>query len=116
MKNKNPKGDQLQSGSESSAQALYDLIMAQIEPELTSWALAMHEEWFANETREQKAERMERYNRAFEKFQERFSEVLARWERELASSRKQVVAGLQKKSYARDTSALEDIDRTMQSL
>jgi hypothetical protein len=53
-----------------TALALYDTLMAEIEPELCSWELPALEERYAGETPEEHEDRMSRYELAYAVFDE----------------------------------------------
>ena len=58
------------------AQALYDTLMARIEPDLTMAAIATLDAKYANETPEKTAARMKRYEAAYEAFDSEFASCM----------------------------------------
>ncbi len=59
-----------------TARELYDAIMRDIEPELLTKNLTTLRERYKNETSEQKAARLKRYNAAFAQYQNRYSDFI----------------------------------------
>lgn len=58
---------------ELTGEQVFDVIMGAIEPELTSAQVDGLTAKYANETPEQKQEREERYNKAYEEYDRRFA-------------------------------------------
>lgn len=63
-------------GESVSMEEIYNLIMGEIEPELTTYILPFLDGWYQSETVEEKQDRVARYERAFEEFQRRFSQFM----------------------------------------
>jgi len=55
---------------------LYDTIMSQIEPDLTTNHIPLLKEKYARETNEEKVERLQSYTKAFEVFDEALEKTL----------------------------------------
>jgi hypothetical protein len=74
----------------SSPEWLYDLVMRNIEPDLTSGEIPLLPERYADESPEDRIERMERYDRAFDLFDlvlqdlsEVFADAAREWKEEM---------------------------------
>jgi hypothetical protein len=89
---------------------LYDALMAQIEPELTSVMLPRLDELYADETPEEKAARGDRYKKAFALFEERFGSLVATWRGELQTLKRSAVLGQIERATSEDAQRLGDID------
>lgn len=60
-----------------TGQELFDTLMAHIEPELTTEGKKLAAEKYKNETEEQKAERMKRYELAFDRCNKAYTDYMA---------------------------------------
>jgi hypothetical protein len=94
-------------------QALYDMLMYDIEPELVTEMLPELPEIYANETEEEREERAERYARAFSLFSESLGDILALWKDELVAFRNQAFASFKEKSRQEDAEHLSDIEHSI---
>lgn len=70
---------------------LYDMLMAHIEPELTTEGRKKLAETYANETPENKAKRMKRYALAFERCEKSYQEYLETLDTQVARYRRDVI-------------------------
>ena len=62
-----------------TGEEIYDMIMQEIEPELTSYELPTLDEKYKDESPEAAAARAERYNKAFDAYYKRFYEYCSEW-------------------------------------
>lgn len=96
-------------GGSAFMQGLYDALMAKIEPELTSVVLPTLDEKYAGESEGQKAERAERYGRAFATFERQWNLVLDTWKSDIQEYKNGVVSDSKKQSDAKESALLADI-------
>lgn len=87
-----------------SGQEVFDQIMGQIEPELTSAGRAMLEEKYSNETAEARQARFQRYEAAFEEYDRRYAEYQLQQQGALRSFQRQAVIGLEEQAQAQEFS------------
>lgn len=85
---------------------LYNALMASIEPELMTGMVGRLATMYANETSEEKSDRMQRYARALALCNERFAALVAQWKGD-------VHAEVLTRSNASDAGALRDLDSAM---
>ena len=93
---------------------LYDALMAEIEPDLTTKMIPLLDEIYETETEEERKERGERYADAFELFASRFSSIIEMWKEELLAFKEQALATLKEKTGKEEKKALEDIERSIE--
>lgn len=90
---------------------IYNALMFEIEPDLTTEIMPLLDEMYAEESPEQKGERMARYVKAYETFSERFSELMAAMREKLLAQKQEELAAYEEKEQAADTQHISDIDR-----
>lgn len=95
-----------------SPQQFYDLIMAEIEPELVSTQVPLLDEKYKDETPQQAAERTERYNRAFEKFQQVASQVMSTMDAQTDAERTRILKKGKKKMKAEEAAEISAIEQS----
>jgi hypothetical protein len=66
-----------------TAEDMYNLVMGQIEPELTTWITPHLDEMYAHETPLEREERAKRYKAALQEFATRFEEAAKNWHEDL---------------------------------
>ncbi len=69
---------------------IYDLLMADIEPELVTANMPYLDTAYEGETEDQKEIRLERYRMAFEVFTERYEQLMDIWHKELAKGKSDI--------------------------
>jgi hypothetical protein len=87
--------------SEELARQLYDVLMADIEPDLLLENLSSLDAKYTNETPQEKELRLSRYEAAYKRFDQEFNEFMAQINAEVHASRR---AALQEKEAASDAS------------
>lgn len=97
-----PTSTSTMANEQLAPQQIYDLIMWEIEPELTSDVIPTLEAKYANETSEEKSIRMERYTFAFEAFDEALSLFQTSQQMHIAAVREILDA------YAKNVQAIDD--------
>lgn len=70
---------------------IYNIIMLEIEPELTTDMLPRLSELYPDETPQEWKVRQARYQRAFEIYEERFTELMQTWKEDIESARDHLV-------------------------
>src|SRR4051812_49121399 len=91
---------------------LYDIVMARIEPELTSEGMKTLDERAKNETKEQKITRLERYQKAFDTFDAVIADVSKMALDDAIAQRQETHAKVQKqeqKEHADDLRHVEEL-------
>jgi len=94
---------------------IYNMLMYDIEPELMTDMLPELAEIYAGETEEERAERGERYARAFETFTERFAQILDLWKEELLAFKEKALAAFKERSTKEDAKKLSDIEHSLEN-
>ncbi len=89
--------------------ALYDFLMAQIDPELTIAQLATLAEKYKDETPDQAAARAKRYSQAFEKYEEAFARYGAQWQEQFSRYERIALESLEHLDRANDEKAMEEV-------
>ena len=93
---------------------IYDYLMIDIEPELTTAMLPMLSAIYEKETEEQKIERGKRYQEAFEKLSEKMSTIQNTWKDELIEMKESVISQLKEEASAEDAAHLSEIEESFQ--
>lgn len=71
---------------------IYNLLMAQIEPELTTDMLPQLAAMYPGETPAEWKQRQERYQRAFALYEERFAALMDMWKQDIEHARDALVS------------------------
>jgi hypothetical protein len=97
--------------------ALYDEMMAEIEPDLVSSAIDGLTEKYKDETDEQAADRADRYNAAYETFNARMMERRKEWDDMMHALKRKAFASLEKDDHEKEMSeGIADLDQQLASL
>jgi len=104
----NPAVDDAQN--EQLARQLYDSIMREIEPDLLTTNLDTLDAKYAGESEAQKAERMQRYQAAYAKFDEEFKAFMSEVNEEVRTSRRKARVEEEAKAKQSDQTALASIE------
>ena len=99
-----------------SEDELYDLVMHEIEPELTTAVLPTLEELYKDETDAEYAVRKERYANAMKEYARRVEHITEEWKKTLHESKKAIVANYQKQSTEQKGSILSDLEDEIDAL
>ncbi len=92
-----------------TGQELYDAIMRNIEPELTSAESANLEKKYQGETPDQKQRRMQRYQLALDQYDRAYSEYIETLQTQVTRYKKQSLAEAEVEDRARDENLLGSI-------
>ncbi len=103
------------AGAQAAAVRLYDAIMGQLEPDLTTAELPNLDRKYAGEPRAGRAARMERYRRAFARYDAELKDLalhLASEDREMRAQGRKRAA---KQAGAADAKELKALEEAMES-
>lgn len=103
-----PEPPKIPSGKE-----IYDSIMQEIEPELTTEGVSLLPQKYQNETPEAARARAERYKRAWHVYKERFDTYKSELHEKVKRYSKQTVTALEDASKNAEALALEEIEKLM---
>ena len=88
---------------------LYDALMGYIEPELVTDAARTIDAKYTNETPAHRAARMQRYDLAFERYEESYREYMATLDAQVVRYRREAFAHTELQDRAGDESVLRQI-------
>ncbi len=94
-------------------QEVYDSIMREIEPDLTSDMVETLDAKYAGESEVDKNARMERYKKAFVTYQERYKAFQQKQKSEIRSVGRSLKKNVESKSSEMDNSDIQDIESAM---
>lgn len=98
-----------------SADAVYDMLMGQIEPELVSSVVDTLKEEYANETPKQAIARAARYSEAFAAYDKRLALYIADLNTAIHQYARSAAKSLEASGRTIDNAMLESLDTAMQS-
>ena len=93
---------------------LYDALMVHIEPELTSEGSKLIAETYKNETPENKAARMQRYQLAFERCQQAYDEYMQTLDAQVTRYRHEALAHVELSDRSHDEGMLDQLGSLFQ--
>lgn len=93
---------------------LYDALMSHIEPELVTEVAKTIEEKYKNETPEQHALRMKRYDLAFERYEEAYREYMATLDAQVTRYRREAFAHTELSDRSAEESVLNQLGNFFQ--
>ena len=99
-----------------SSQELYDAIMVDIEPELTSQQLPTLLEKYKDETSDRKKTRKKRYDAAFKEYRKRYAAFSSESKQLLRSFQKQATALEERGQRTEEENTLSHISDSLQNL
>lgn len=106
-----PAPPQILGGTE-----IYDQIMGQIEPELTSTERPLLVEKYKDETPEEAKDRAERYSKALAEYEKQYQEYMTGMESKIRSFGVGVMRSVENEDKAGDTQNLTDLEKSISSL
>ena len=92
------------------SEALYNLLMQGIEPDLTTDQIPLIEQKYSGETPEQRQARIERYEQAFESYEKVLDAYLLELQSKVAVFRKQVIGEAENTSRSEEAGQLASIE------
>lgn len=98
-----------------SGDALYDMIMRSIEPDLLLSNMSQVVLDMEHDTQEVKTERIERYNRAFAEYDRRLAEHKQEWDKAYNDFKRASMESLTGFLKAADQDRMTDIERQLDS-
>lgn len=81
-----------------SGQEIYDLIMGQIDGDLTSTRLPLLSQTYMNETPEEKRARADRYTKAFAEYDKKFREYSDKWDADFRTYKRMAIQTIETKA------------------
>ena len=96
--------------TEELAMKVYDLIMADIEPDLLSYNIDLLDEYYAGENDEEHAERMARYEAAYAAFDRAFEEFMASIQEEVRDTRRTALRERESQARSDEEAALAALE------
>jgi len=94
---------------------LYNALMVDIEPDLTTVVIPHLDVLYASETEEDRSARGERYARAFDEFLLRFSLLTETWKQALLAFKDDVLKTIKSKAKEEDVTALQRIEKSLEN-
>lgn len=92
---------------------LYDSIMGQIEPELTSANIAGLRARYEGEPEPKRAERARKYEAAFAEYERRFAEYAAQWTSLFRKNRQASFASVESKNRDKEAADLSTLEQSI---
>ena len=93
---------------------LYNILMEDIEPELTTDAIPLIDEMYADESPEEKKARGKRYARALQEMQERLKDITDKWKEGLKAVKHQLMEYFEDMESESVTEYLSDLESSIQ--
>ncbi|MFA6259495.1 MAG: hypothetical protein WCX29_02700 [Candidatus Peribacteraceae bacterium] len=98
-----------------SAQELYDLLMAAIEPELTSSQVPSLKQKYAQESKEERKRRMERYRKAYIAYREALDTYTAQLNTQAQAYRRAAFAYAEERDAHKEQLQLKELETAFSS-
>lgn len=98
-----------------SGDALYDYLMRQIEPELTTTNKETLPQLYANETSDESKARAERYNKAFEAYAAALETYRLQWTKDLRQYHRVAMTSLEQRNRENTKPSLSDLETAFDS-
>ena len=98
-----------------SAEQVYDFLMHQIEPELTTTVLPTLKEQYKNETPEQKKARGRRYKEAYAAYDKAYASYQAMMREKVRSYKRQSMQEMEEKDRGGDRESLATLETALSS-
>jgi hypothetical protein len=95
---------------------LYDFLMAEIEPDLTTGRLPLLAELYADETAEQRSARQKHYEWAFQKYEELWGVFTEKCTDGFTKMKEGILREYQEKSTKEDMNAMRSIEDALRDL
>jgi hypothetical protein len=96
-----------------SGQEIYDSIMAEIEPELTSAERPRLREKYRNEAPEQSRERAKRYRAAFAEYKKRFTASMQALQTKVREYKREAMSTVENRTKSKEANALSSLEAAM---
>ena len=97
----------------STGDAIYDNIMSQIEPELTTAQLPLLDEKYKSETADQAAVRAARYNKAFAEYDKQFADYQTKWNEQFATYKREALKSTEQEARKEDDQQIQSIEQSI---
>lgn len=109
-----PKGSSQAYPRDLSLEDVYNLLMAEIEPDLTTMMIPYLDEVYEGETEKEHKERGGRYARAFEEFSKRFEKAMGIWKAQFLKLKEAALNLAKKKTGKEEADRIADIERSLE--
>jgi hypothetical protein len=96
-------------------QELYDLLMAQIEPELVTAEISYLDFYYFGEMEDDRNKRMERYAKAFVLLEERMGVLFKQWEKNIGDYKRKVVAEAKGRAVDEEKQEISDLSSKIEN-
>lgn len=96
--------------------ALFDAVMAEVEPDLMRKNIDTLSKKYEGETPEQKTSRATRYTAAYTEWKKRLTQIVSLWKKEVLKYRDDVIAKAKIQSEKADETELQNLDSAIQAL
>lgn len=96
-----------------SGDALYNTLMAKIEPDLTLDVIHTLDEKYANETDDERKKRAQRYEQAFEEYDRQYAEYQKQWNTTFSAYKREALRSVESGDRAQEASVLADLEEQM---
>jgi hypothetical protein len=106
-----PKKTPVSGAAQWSIADIYDRFMWLHEPDLMIDNLPMLDEWYQEESPEERIARGERYADVLKKFAERYGNFISLWKTALLEYKTKTIKKYQKKAGAQDSEQLKALER-----
>jgi hypothetical protein len=116
MKSMATKAPSQENTDSLSTEDIYNFLMAEIEPELTTYMIPHLDEIYAEETKREREQRAKGYNEAFAEFWRRFDKAMKIWKEQILKFRDAGLSFAKEKAGKQDTEKLSDIERSLDEL
>ncbi len=96
--------------------ALFDAVMAEVEPDLMRKNIDTLGEKYKNETETEHTSRIDRYTAAYAEWKVRLKKIVALWKKEVLKYRDDVISKAKIQSEKADEAELQNLDSEIQAL
>lgn len=96
--------------SKELAEKVYDMIMADIEPDLLSYNIDLLDEYYADESADERKARMERYELAYKEFDRAFEEFMQSVQEEVRDNKRTALRQKEEEAREEEIEALSALE------
>ncbi|MBU0458452.1 hypothetical protein KJ652_03440 [Patescibacteria group bacterium] len=98
---------------EMTMEDLYNFIMEEIEPELTTFNIPTLDELYKDESKKERKKRLERYKAAMEDCMKRMDEAFAAWEDDFNGVYKMAFKNIEQYVQGEESDEMSDIEESI---
>lgn len=99
------------SDNRKMAEQIYDMIMADIEPDLLLANIPGLDSKYAHESPEEHKERMKNYKRAYKEFDSKLAEFMGKIKKETRDSKREVMKTKEQKERHAEEAAMQNLEQ-----